>query len=162
MYRKRYKEDVRQSLKGHDAQKLIDHYKWHQEKILSFFYDFNTTEDGKLKWCFCIDVIGRLNYSYFGDILMFDATYNMNQCDLIFATFVRLNHYSQSIFMGRAFHFKWIFWFIWIGVSNILKDNGKITCNTDHRSRSWNRKASSRVFQHTRQTLHVAHIRQKF
>ena len=65
----------------------------------SFFYEFDTTKDGKLKWCFCVDVVRRLNFSNFGDVLIFDATHNTNQYDLIFAVFVGLNHHSQSIFM---------------------------------------------------------------
>ena len=107
--------DVRQFLKGHDAQILIDHFSGIKKKFF-FFYDFDTTEDGKLKRCFYVDVVGSLNYSHFGDVLMFDSTHNTNQYSLIFTLFVGLNHHSQSIFMGCAFipnessdSFEWVF-----------------------------------------------------
>ena len=86
-----------------------------REKIF-LFYEFDTIENGKLKWCFWVDAVGRLNSSHFGDILMFDSTHNTNQYGLIFIVFVGLNHHSQSIFMGCALipyessdSFEWVY-----------------------------------------------------
>ena len=55
---------------------------------------FDTTENGKLKCCFWVDDVGRLNFSYFEDVLMFDATHNTNQYVLIFVVYVGLNYHS--------------------------------------------------------------------
>ena len=81
--------DVQQSWKGHDAQMLIDHNKWH--KKYSLFYEFDTTK-------------GRLNISHFRDVLLFNSTHNTNQYGLIFVAFVGLNHH---VYLHRmCFHSK--------------------------------------------------------
>ena len=87
-----------------------------EKKSFFLLYEFDTIENGKLKWCFWVDAVGRLNSAHFGDILMFDSTHNTNQYGLIFIVFVGLNHHSQSIFMGCALipyessdSFEWVY-----------------------------------------------------
>jgi hypothetical protein len=52
---------------------------------------------------FWADAMSRKNYSLFGDVVSFDATYTTNQYNMIFAPFTGVNHHLQSIFLGVAF-----------------------------------------------------------
>jgi hypothetical protein len=52
---------------------------------------------------FWADAMSRKNYSLFGDVVSFDATYTTNQYNMIFAPFTGVNHHLQSIFLGAAF-----------------------------------------------------------
>ncbi|RYR12535.1 hypothetical protein Ahy_B04g070041 isoform D [Arachis hypogaea] len=44
----------------------------------------------------------RTAYEYFGDVVSFDMTYNTNRYNLIFGSFVGVNHHDQSILLGCA------------------------------------------------------------
>jgi hypothetical protein len=52
---------------------------------------------------FWTDAMTRKNYSLFGDVVSFDATYTTNQYNMIFATFTGVNHHLHNIFLGAAF-----------------------------------------------------------
>jgi hypothetical protein len=60
-------------------------------------------EQGKLVCIFWVDGTSRKNYSDFGDLVSFDATYSTNQYNMIFAPFTTVNHRMQSFFFGGAF-----------------------------------------------------------
>lgn len=44
--------------------------------------------------------MSRAAYEEFGDIVSFDTTYFTNKYDMLFAPFVGVNHYGQSILLG--------------------------------------------------------------
>ncbi|RYR57076.1 hypothetical protein Ahy_A05g022817 [Arachis hypogaea] len=39
---------------------------------------------------------------YFGDVILFDTTYNTNTYNLVFDSFVGVNHHSHSILLKYA------------------------------------------------------------
>ncbi|KAK2661097.1 hypothetical protein Ddye_007630 [Dipteronia dyeriana] len=58
----------------------------------------------------------RRTYHFFGDVVIFDTTYNTNIYGMIFAPFIGVNHHGQSIIFGCAFlsdetteSFVWLF-----------------------------------------------------
>ncbi|RYQ89072.1 hypothetical protein Ahy_B09g095911 isoform B [Arachis hypogaea] len=58
----------------------------------------------------------RAACEYFGDVISFDTTYNTNRYDLVFGSFVGVNHHGQSTLLGCALmknediqSFKWLF-----------------------------------------------------
>ena len=56
------------------------------------------------------------DYVLFGDLVLFDTTYRVNNYDMICAPFVGMNHYSKNIMFGYGFlmnekigSFVWLF-----------------------------------------------------
>jgi hypothetical protein len=93
-------------------------HKWREKKEANsaFFYDFVVDEHGKLLYIFWADATSRKNYSHFGDLVSFDATYSTNQYNMIFAPFIGVNHHMQSVLLGAAFlvnekieSYEWLF-----------------------------------------------------
>nr|XP_048328522.1 protein FAR1-RELATED SEQUENCE 5-like [Ziziphus jujuba var. spinosa] len=73
-------------------------------------------DDGKLKRCFWADSVSRRAYGCFGDVVVFDTTYNTNQYGMIFAPLVGVNNYGQTMLFACAFlsdekteSFVWLF-----------------------------------------------------
>jgi hypothetical protein len=60
-------------------------------------------EQGRLIRVFWADAMSRKNYSLFGDVVSFDATYTTNEYNMIFTPFTRVNHHLQNIFLRAAF-----------------------------------------------------------
>ncbi|XP_020243078.1 protein FAR1-RELATED SEQUENCE 5-like [Asparagus officinalis] len=111
-----YERDLREERCGHDAPMMLDHFKSEQKKNPSFYYVYDVDEEKRLTHCFWVDGIARMNYQYFGDVVSFDATHNINQYGLVFVPFVGINHHWQSVFLGcglipneEAKSFVWLF-----------------------------------------------------
>ncbi|RYQ97469.1 hypothetical protein Ahy_B08g093511 [Arachis hypogaea] len=58
----------------------------------------------------------RAACEYFGDVISFDTTYNTNRYNMVFGSFVSVNHHGQSTLLGCALmknediqSFKWLF-----------------------------------------------------
>jgi hypothetical protein len=89
-----------------------------------FFYDFVVDDHGKFIYIFRADATSRKNYSHFGDVVSFNATYSTNQYNIKFTSFTGVNHHMQSVFLGAAFiinekieSYEWLF--------NFSFDNGR-------------------------------------
>ncbi|XP_074557556.1 protein FAR1-RELATED SEQUENCE 5-like [Curcuma longa] len=98
-----FERDVRDEEKGIDAETLIELFASEKDKNSAFFYDYQTDSDNKFSRCFWADHISRRAYSVFGDVVIFDTTYNTNKYGLIFAPFVGVNHHHQTILFGCGF-----------------------------------------------------------
>ena len=59
-------------------------------------------EDGTFCSVFWADGRSRSSYCQFGDVVVFDTTYQTNKFSLPFAPFVGVNHHGQSILLGAA------------------------------------------------------------
>ncbi|RYR56799.1 hypothetical protein Ahy_A05g022498 isoform B [Arachis hypogaea] len=42
----------------------------------------------------------RTTYEYFGNIVSFDTTYNTNMYNMVFGSFIGVNHHGQSALLG--------------------------------------------------------------
>ncbi|XP_073152440.1 protein FAR1-RELATED SEQUENCE 5-like [Henckelia pumila] len=76
----------------------------------------NEQKENILTRCFWMDVVSRRAYSAFGDVIVFDTTYNTNKYGMIFAPLVGVNHHHQPIVFGCGFlndekieSFVWLF-----------------------------------------------------
>ncbi|KAL2506119.1 Protein FAR1-RELATED SEQUENCE 5 [Abeliophyllum distichum] len=76
-----YQRDVRHEMLGHDAETLIEHFTFEKEKNPNFVFDYETDDENKFVRCFWADCESRRSYAYFGDVVMFDTTYNTNSLD---------------------------------------------------------------------------------
>ncbi|KAL2486569.1 Protein FAR1-RELATED SEQUENCE 5 [Abeliophyllum distichum] len=95
-----YQRDVRQEMLGHDAETLIEHFTFEKEKNPNFVFDYETDDENKFVRCFWADCESRRSYAYFGDVVVFDTTYNMNKYSMVFGPFVGVNHHGQSVIFG--------------------------------------------------------------
>ncbi|XP_024043082.1 protein FAR1-RELATED SEQUENCE 5-like [Citrus clementina] len=103
-------------LKGHDADMLYEHFQSEKEKNSSFFYSIKAGCDDRITHCFWADVVCRRAYKFYGDVIVFDTTYNTNRYSMIFAPFVGVNNHGQTIVFGCGFlsdetteSFLWLF-----------------------------------------------------
>ncbi|XP_077229866.1 protein FAR1-RELATED SEQUENCE 6-like [Tasmannia lanceolata] len=83
-----------------DARAIHDHFNRMQTKDPYFFYAVDISDDGHLKNIFWADAHARASYNYFGDVVMFNITHLTSQFDMLFATFVGVNHHGHSVSLG--------------------------------------------------------------
>nr|XP_051195114.1 protein FAR1-RELATED SEQUENCE 5-like [Lolium perenne] len=98
-----YYRDLRYKIRNADAQMFVAQLARKQEVNSAFFYDFEVSDEGNLKYVFWADATSRKNYKHFGRVVSFDSTYTTNQYNMIFAPFTGVNHHLQSVFFGAAF-----------------------------------------------------------
>ncbi|KAF7135771.1 hypothetical protein RHSIM_Rhsim08G0163900 [Rhododendron simsii] len=103
-------------LARHDANMLYEHFEFEQQENPSFKFTFERDDDGRMTSCFWADMTSRKSYQNFGDVVVFDTTYNTNRYSLIFAPILGVNHHGQATLFGCAFlsdettdSFKWLF-----------------------------------------------------
>ncbi|KAL4300802.1 hypothetical protein AHAS_Ahas17G0237300 [Arachis hypogaea] len=72
--------------------------------------------DHSIKNAFWADARSRAACKYFGDVVSFDTMYNINRYNLVFGSFVSVNHHGQLILLGCTLmknedikSFKWLF-----------------------------------------------------
>ncbi|XP_073138914.1 protein FAR1-RELATED SEQUENCE 5-like [Henckelia pumila] len=115
-YIRNLEKQIRNEHKGVDAESLIEFFASEKEKNSDFFYDFETDSDNRFNKCFWADAVSRRAYGVFGDVVVFDTTYNTNRYGMIFAPFVGVNHHHQTIIFCCGFlsdekteSFVWLF-----------------------------------------------------
>ena len=81
-----------------------------------YYWDVQLDKEGRMTNFFWRDGRLKINYEYFGDVVIFDTTYRTNRYNLVCASFVRVNHHWQNIMFGCAFlsdetttSFQWLF-----------------------------------------------------
>ncbi|KAL2532707.1 Protein FAR1-RELATED SEQUENCE 5 [Abeliophyllum distichum] len=95
-----YQRDVRQEMLGHDAETLIEHFTFEKEKNPNFVFDYETDDENKFVRYFWANCESRRSYAYFGDVVVFDTTYNTNKYSMVFGPFVGVNHHGQIVIFG--------------------------------------------------------------
>ncbi|KAG6424546.1 hypothetical protein SASPL_114964 [Salvia splendens] len=107
--------ELRNEQKGIDVETLIEFFTSEKEKNSSFFFDYETDSDHIFKRCFWADPKSRRAYGAFGDVVVFDSTYNTNKYGMIFTPFVGVNHHHQTIVFGCGFlSDEKTEWYIWL------------------------------------------------
>ncbi|RYR14328.1 hypothetical protein Ahy_B04g070880 isoform A [Arachis hypogaea] len=110
------KREVRNVLELEVAKEFGKYLLRMKEKNQNFFFELKLEDDQSIKLAFWADARSRAACEYFGYVISFDTTYNTNRYNLVFGSFVRVNHYSQSTLLGCALmknediqSFKWLF-----------------------------------------------------
>ncbi|RYR57534.1 hypothetical protein Ahy_A05g023244 isoform B [Arachis hypogaea] len=87
-----------------------------KEKNQNFFFELELEEDQSIKLAFWADARSIAAFEYFGDVISFDTTYNTNRYNLVYGSFVGVNHHGQSTLLGCSLmkneeieSFKWLF-----------------------------------------------------
>ncbi|XP_038715772.1 protein FAR1-RELATED SEQUENCE 5-like [Tripterygium wilfordii] len=97
------RRDEVKSYAGHDAQMLYEYFQAEKDKNPEFFFTFKMDVESKVTHCFWADSGCRRAYAAFGDVVVFDTTYNTNRYSMIFAPFVGVNHHGRTILLACAF-----------------------------------------------------------
>ncbi|TXG54219.1 hypothetical protein EZV62_019475 [Acer yangbiense] len=97
-----YESTMRKEMKGDDADLLFEHFTSEKEKNSAFYFEIMTSDEDHINRCFWADAISRRGYSYFGDVVVFDTTYNTNRYGMILAPFVGVNNHGQTIVFACA------------------------------------------------------------
>ncbi|XP_058202727.1 protein FAR1-RELATED SEQUENCE 5-like [Rhododendron vialii] len=111
-----YKRDMKKTVDGHDANMLYEYFETEKVKNDGFTYTIEKDDEGRMTNCFWADATARKSYQYFGDVVVFDTTYNTNRYSMIFAPILGVNHHRQTTLFGCAFlcdetaeTFEWLF-----------------------------------------------------
>ncbi|XP_034707015.1 protein FAR1-RELATED SEQUENCE 5-like [Vitis riparia] len=94
--------DRRVHLRDGDAEGALAYLCGKSEMDPSFYYKYNVDEDNRLANLFWADSTSKLDYSYFGDVLAFDTTYQTNAYKKPLVILVGINHHHQTIVFGCA------------------------------------------------------------
>ena len=108
---------------------------------------------------FWFDVVSKLDYDSFGNVVVFDTTYYTNKYNMICAPFVGINHHWKNVLFGCAFlldetaeSFIWLF-------EAFLKSMGNKAPKTIFTDQDQAMaKASRMVFPNTQHSLCTWHI----
>ncbi|XP_020703717.1 protein FAR1-RELATED SEQUENCE 5-like [Dendrobium catenatum] len=99
-----------------DTNSLIKLFKKRAIDDNIFAWDVETDEDGCLLNFFWVDDLGRIDYAYFGDVIIFNNSYRLNKYNLACAPVVGVNNHWQNVLLGVAFlsdetiaSFTWLF-----------------------------------------------------
>ncbi|KAH6815619.1 hypothetical protein C2S51_020439 [Perilla frutescens var. frutescens] len=98
---KLFKESVAYVI-GVDAQMMIDKFFMKRELCSAFYFAYDVNGKDQLARVFWADPIAQKNYSIFGDIVSFDATYETNRYKMIFTPFTGLNNHGKCVTFGAA------------------------------------------------------------
>lgn len=89
-------------LGGHDATHMLGYLRTKQVEDSEFFFCTSIDGDGRLENIFWIDADARRAAAVFGDVLLFDSTYQLNRYSMPFVPFVSVNNYGQTVLLGCA------------------------------------------------------------
>ena len=111
-----HERDIRADMKGHDGEMFYEYLKLEQGKNPSFTFQIEADEEQKITRCFWSDARSRRAYNFFGDVVIFNTTYNTNRYGLIFAPIMGVNNHGQTIIFACEFlnhesvdDFVWLF-----------------------------------------------------
>ncbi|KAG6395513.1 hypothetical protein SASPL_146158 [Salvia splendens] len=89
--------DMRDEQKGINAETLVEFFTSEKEKNSSFFFDYETDSDNRFKRCFWADHKSRSAYNVFGDVVVFDSTYNTNNDEKTESYLWLLNKFMEAM-----------------------------------------------------------------
>lgn len=80
-----FDQDLKEFVGERDGQMMIDKFKVMKETSDSFYYAYEVDSGGHLTKLFWCDAVGRRNFELYGDAVSFDATFDTNKYNMIFA-----------------------------------------------------------------------------
>ncbi|CAN6303481.1 unnamed protein product [Urochloa humidicola] len=151
-----------------DANAVLQFMKQKQQEDSEFFFDYQTSTEGRLLNLFWCDGQSRLDYQAFGDLVIFDSTYRTNRYRMPFVPFVGLNHHRSTTIFACAIvshetveSFQWLLRTLVAAMYNkeprsIITDGDRamrkairvVLPNTDHRLCTWHIERNAAKFLH--------------
>ncbi|KAH6830121.1 hypothetical protein C2S53_017962 [Perilla frutescens var. hirtella] len=99
---KNFSRDLKAYAVGVDMQMMLDKMSKRHELCSAFTFDYEVNKDDQLRCVFCADPISRRNFSLFGDVVLFDATYRTNRYSMIFTPFTGKDNHGKLVTFGAA------------------------------------------------------------
>ncbi|KAH6775754.1 hypothetical protein C2S52_013315 [Perilla frutescens var. hirtella] len=99
---KNFSRDLKAYAVGVDAQMMLDKMSKRHELCSAFTFDYEVNKDDQLRCVFWADPISRRNFSLFGDVVSFDATYRTNRYSMIFAPFIGKDNHGKLVTFGAT------------------------------------------------------------
>uniref|UniRef100_A0A5B7C1F7 SWIM-type domain-containing protein n=1 Tax=Davidia involucrata TaxID=16924 RepID=A0A5B7C1F7_DAVIN len=147
------------SIEAGDVQSLLNYFRHKQVENPMFFYTMQVDDQNRIINFFWRDGLSRLDYDYFGDVVIFDTSYCTDKYNMICAPFVGVNHHRKNVLFGCAFlldrtttSFVWLFEAFLESMGN--KAPKTIFTDQDHAMSN----AIEKVFPNTRHSLCTWHI----
>lgn len=91
------------SLQPEAVQCLLNYFRRLQVEDLSFLYAVQIDSNGFTTNFFWRDGRSKVDYDYFGDVLILDKTFRIEEHNIICAPLWGLNHHRQQVLFGCAF-----------------------------------------------------------
>ncbi|CAL2278953.1 unnamed protein product [Prunus armeniaca] len=95
--------NVNEKLRNHDVELVIEYFMAEQKKNEAFYFKIEGDGDNRFSRCFWADATSRRAYGFYGDVVVFDTTFNTNIYDLTFAPMLGVNNHGQTIVLACAF-----------------------------------------------------------
>ncbi|XP_031108430.1 protein FAR1-RELATED SEQUENCE 5-like [Ipomoea triloba] len=87
-----FKRDLMAYISGGDAQLIVEKFLHKKELWSTFFFDYDADEYNQPSRVFWANPVTQQNFACFGDVVSFDATYN-----LIFVPFTGMDNHKKSV-----------------------------------------------------------------
>ncbi|KAI5341738.1 hypothetical protein L3X38_009613 [Prunus dulcis] len=99
-----YVRDVCGEVIGHDAELFKKHFLAKQEKNESFYFKMEVDSEGMMGNVFFGQMQGQDELmGFFGDVVVFDTTFNTNRYEVIFEPLLGVNNHRQTVLFVCAF-----------------------------------------------------------
>nr|XP_017228819.1 PREDICTED: protein FAR1-RELATED SEQUENCE 5-like [Daucus carota subsp. sativus] len=111
-----FDRDLKEFVGERDGQMLIDKFRVMQETSKSFYFAHEVDAEGHLTMLFWADPVGRRNFEIYGDAVSFDATFDTNKYNMIFAPFTGVDKHDRCVTFAACLlskedicHYNWAF-----------------------------------------------------
>ncbi|XP_063941511.1 protein FAR1-RELATED SEQUENCE 5-like [Daucus carota subsp. sativus] len=111
-----FNRDLKSYVGDKDGQMIIDKFKVISETSEGFYYAYKVDSAGHLIKLFWADAIGRRNFELYGDAMSFDATFDTNKYNMIFAPFTGVDKHDKCVTFAccllsqkNVAHYTWAF-----------------------------------------------------
>ncbi|XP_020421412.1 protein FAR1-RELATED SEQUENCE 12-like [Prunus persica] len=94
---------VNGKLRNHDVELVTEYFMAEQKKNEAFYFKIEGDGHDRFSRCFWADATSRRAYGFYGDVVVFDTTFNTNRYDLTFAPMLGVNNHGQTIVLACAF-----------------------------------------------------------
>lgn len=103
LYNALARHKANQSAGGCDAKDLLDILINRQVENPQFYYSMEVDHTCRLKSLFYRDDRMKRDYELFGDVVVFDTTFNTNKWGMLLAPFIGINHNGKNVVFGVGF-----------------------------------------------------------
>jgi MULE transposase domain len=79
-----------------DGDSIIKYFKERKKMDSDFYFNYEAI-DGHLTSLFWADTQSIIDYSHFGDVVIFDSTYKLNRYNMIVVPFLGCSHHRSTI-----------------------------------------------------------------
>ncbi|KAI5318487.1 hypothetical protein L3X38_038195 [Prunus dulcis] len=81
---------VNGKMRNHDVELVTEYFMSEPKKNEAFYFKIERDGDDRFSRCFWVDVTSKRAYGFYGDVIVFDTTFNTNQYHLTFAPILRV------------------------------------------------------------------------